>query len=91
MRDHEDDEYAWAGVEDPKLVITTSHDPSSRLKQFCKVRPDGLSELSWFLTKLYVMILNFCAFLWDGARHLRAKYRGLCLGATSKLLRFCLD
>ncbi|XP_053200375.1 U3 small nucleolar ribonucleoprotein protein IMP4-like [Panonychus citri] len=31
---HEDDEYRWAGVEDPKIVITTSRDPSSRLKQF---------------------------------------------------------
>ena len=34
---HMDDEYAWAGVEDPKVVITTSHNPSSRLKQFSKV------------------------------------------------------
>ncbi|KAI6656776.1 U3 small nucleolar ribonucleoprotein IMP4 [Oopsacas minuta] len=33
---HEDDEYAYAGVEDPKLVVTTSHSPSSRLKQFAK-------------------------------------------------------
>ena len=33
-----DDEYVWAGVEDPKIVVTTSHDPSSRLKQFAKVR-----------------------------------------------------
>lgn len=33
---HEDDEYRWAGVEDPKLVITTSRDPSSRLKMFAK-------------------------------------------------------
>jgi len=28
---HEDDEYRWAGVEDPKIMITTSHDPSARL------------------------------------------------------------
>ena len=34
---HMDDEYCWAGVEDPKIVVTTSHDPSSRLKQFSKV------------------------------------------------------
>lgn len=34
---HEDDEYVWAGVEDPKVVITTSHNPSSSLKQFAKV------------------------------------------------------
>jgi U3 small nucleolar ribonucleoprotein protein IMP4 len=33
---HMDDEYVWAGVEDPKIVITTSHNPSSRLKQFAK-------------------------------------------------------
>lgn len=31
-----DDEYKWAGVTDPKIVITTSHAPSSRLKQFAK-------------------------------------------------------
>ena len=33
---HEDDEYKWASVEDPKIMITTSHSPSSRLKQFAK-------------------------------------------------------
>ncbi|XP_031573371.1 U3 small nucleolar ribonucleoprotein protein IMP4-like [Actinia tenebrosa] len=33
---HVDDEYAWSGVEDPKVMITTSHSPSSRLKQFAK-------------------------------------------------------
>lgn len=32
-----DDEYADIGVADPKLVITTSHNPSSRLIQFVKV------------------------------------------------------
>ena len=37
LSSHMDDEYAWAGVEDPKVVITTSHSPSSRLKQFAKV------------------------------------------------------
>ncbi|XP_047122431.1 U3 small nucleolar ribonucleoprotein protein IMP4 isoform X1 [Hydra vulgaris] len=36
LEDHMDDEYRWAGVEDPKLMITTSHNPSSRLKQFAK-------------------------------------------------------
>ena len=35
---HRDDEYAWAGVKDPKIVVTTSHNPSSRLKQFAKVK-----------------------------------------------------
>ncbi|XP_035740351.1 U3 small nucleolar ribonucleoprotein protein IMP4-like [Vespa mandarinia] len=33
---HEDDEYRWAGVENPKIVVTTSRDPSSRLKMFVK-------------------------------------------------------
>ena len=33
---HEDDEYRWAGVSDPKIVVTTSRDPSSKLKQFAK-------------------------------------------------------
>jgi len=32
----EDDEYRWAGVSDPKIMISTSRDPSSRLKQFAK-------------------------------------------------------
>lgn len=32
-----DDEYARAGVFDPKILITTSRDPSSRLQQFSKV------------------------------------------------------
>ncbi|XP_014209757.1 U3 small nucleolar ribonucleoprotein protein IMP4 [Copidosoma floridanum] len=33
---NEDDEYRWAGVEDPKIVITTSRDPSAKLKVFAK-------------------------------------------------------
>lgn len=33
---HMDDEYRWAGVTDPKIMLTTSHDPSSRLKMFAK-------------------------------------------------------
>ncbi|KAK7503420.1 hypothetical protein BaRGS_00005341 [Batillaria attramentaria] len=33
---NEDDEYRWAGVEDPKIMVTTSRDPSSKLKQFAK-------------------------------------------------------
>jgi len=31
-----DDEYLNAGVKDPKVMLTTSHSPSSRLKQFAK-------------------------------------------------------
>ncbi|KAJ1922211.1 snoRNA-binding rRNA-processing protein imp4 [Mycoemilia scoparia] len=33
---HIDDEYARAGIFDPKVMITTSRDPSSRLQQFAK-------------------------------------------------------
>lgn len=43
MTSHVDDEYRWAGVEDPKIMITTSRDPSSRLKMFAKV-PGGGEE-----------------------------------------------
>lgn len=35
-RTHIDDEYAHAGERDPKILITTSRDPSSRLIQFAK-------------------------------------------------------
>uniref|UniRef100_A0A914BWL2 Brix domain-containing protein n=1 Tax=Acrobeloides nanus TaxID=290746 RepID=A0A914BWL2_9BILA len=31
-----DDEYRWAGCEDPKIVITTSRNPSAKLKMFAK-------------------------------------------------------
>lgn len=31
-----DDEYALAGERDPRVLITTSRDPSSRLVQFAK-------------------------------------------------------
>lgn len=33
---NEDDEYSSAGIKDPKALITTSRDPSSRLQQFAK-------------------------------------------------------
>ncbi|KAF6772105.1 hypothetical protein AHF37_07833 [Paragonimus kellicotti] len=32
----EDNEYLWAGSEDPQVVVTTSRSPSSRLKEFAK-------------------------------------------------------
>lgn len=35
-RTHIDDEYAHAGEQDPKILITTSRDPSTRLVQFAK-------------------------------------------------------
>jgi len=36
MNKMEDDEYQLSGIEDPKLVLTTSNDPSSRLASFAK-------------------------------------------------------
>ncbi|KAK8821886.1 U3 small nucleolar ribonucleoprotein IMP4 [Blastocystis sp. ATCC 50177/Nand II] len=36
LKTHADDEYATAGIEDPKVCVTTSRDPSSRLKMFIK-------------------------------------------------------
>lgn len=35
-RTHVDDEYARAGERDPRILVTTSRDPSSRLTQFAK-------------------------------------------------------
>jgi U3 small nucleolar ribonucleoprotein protein IMP4 len=35
-KSHVDDEYAEAGWLEPRVCVTTSRDPSSRLKQFCK-------------------------------------------------------
>ena len=32
-----DDEYRWMGVQDPDILMTTSRDPSPRLKEFVKV------------------------------------------------------
>jgi len=36
IKTHIDDEYARAGIHDPKILLTTSRDPSSRLLQFAK-------------------------------------------------------
>lgn len=36
LADSRDDEYRLAGVLDPKVVVTTSRDPSARLKMFAK-------------------------------------------------------
>jgi U3 small nucleolar ribonucleoprotein protein IMP4 len=43
-RSHIDDEYAHAGETDPKVLVTTSRDPSSRLIQFAKVRAVQLKQ-----------------------------------------------
>ena len=58
-----DDEYVWAGVEDPKIVITTSHNPSSRLKQFAKVVSalliisQWVFNLSFSVNQIHVLIV----------------------------------
>jgi hypothetical protein len=48
---HIDNEYSRAGIQDPKIVITTSRDPSSKLLQFSKVcrnvcKPGTLLEVT---------------------------------------------
>ena len=53
----QDDEYRWAGVEDPKVVLTTSRDPSSRLKMFTKVGEHFFpTNPSHLLTLLFVFL-----------------------------------
>ncbi|PPQ67826.1 hypothetical protein CVT26_007073 [Gymnopilus dilepis] len=42
---HIDNEYSRAGVQDPKIVITTSRDPSSKLLQFAKVNESASKYL----------------------------------------------
>lgn len=57
---HEDDEYRWAGVEDPKIVVTTSRDPSSKLKQFAKVQEGNKYDrfvVVFFLIKLLPLVV----------------------------------
>lgn len=48
-RTHIDDEYANASEVDPKILITTSRDPSAPLTQFAKV---GIPILFSFVTSL---------------------------------------
>lgn len=55
---HIDDEYAWAGVEDPKIMITTSHSPSSRLKQFAKVINKGRPFEIKVVLIIMILIIN---------------------------------
>lgn len=50
----QDDEYRWAGVEDPKIVLTTSRDPSSRLKMFSKVVIANLNFLNHLTNRISV-------------------------------------
>ena len=52
----EDDEYRWAMVEDPKVMVTTSRDPSSKLKQFAKVAVAWGFCLCFFSAPLFVFL-----------------------------------
>uniref|UniRef100_A0A8B9J6W8 IMP U3 small nucleolar ribonucleoprotein 4 n=1 Tax=Astyanax mexicanus TaxID=7994 RepID=A0A8B9J6W8_ASTMX len=54
---HMDDEYKWAGVEDPKVMVTTSRDPSSRLKMFAKV-DDVCSHISYKPLPVWAQRMN---------------------------------
>ncbi|XP_045480035.1 U3 small nucleolar ribonucleoprotein protein IMP4 [Harmonia axyridis] len=36
LSNSQDDEYRYAGIENPKIMLTTSRDPSAKLKQFAK-------------------------------------------------------
>ena len=56
----QDDEYRWAGVEDPKVMITTSRDPSARLKKFVKVKSMGrdLKLSGQFFSSLLISTLK---------------------------------
>ena len=49
-----DSEYAKAGILDPKIIITTSRDPSSRLLQFAKVRQSHhLDDSDFYYPKFF--------------------------------------
>ena len=56
-----DDEYRRAGMQDPSICLTTSHNPSSRLKMFAKVRSScGVNGqhwqklLNWYFENLHI-------------------------------------
>lgn len=59
---HIDDEYNRAGAVDPKIMITTSRDPSSRLTQFAKVQGSAAFVL------LIVFFLSLSLFSGDATR-----------------------
>ena len=41
-----DYEYSRAGIRDPKIVVTTSRDPSSKLLQFAKVSSFSIRHIA---------------------------------------------
>lgn len=54
---HMDDEYKWVGVEDPRVMVTTSRDPSSRLKMFTKVSVSAINH-SGQVDISYILLLG---------------------------------
>lgn len=52
-----DDEYRFAGCEDPKIVVTTSRNPSAKLKMFAKVC-DGAKTFRGFFRRLNLRFPN---------------------------------
>lgn len=52
-----DDEYRWAGCEDPMVCITTSHNPSAKLKKFAKV---CLYIFFHYLIYFLILLLGSC-------------------------------
>jgi U3 small nucleolar ribonucleoprotein protein IMP4 len=58
-----DYEYSRAGIRDPKIVVTTSRDPSSKLLQFSKVgrllcHRDQIGILMWFVQEIRLVLPN---------------------------------
>ena len=58
----EDNEYKWAGVADPKIVITTSRKPSSSLQKFAKVSLMIHSQDDYHLLDLAIYICDYQVF-----------------------------
>lgn len=56
---HIDDEYSRAGIMDPKIVITTSRDPSSKLLQFAKASDVRFRMVEFYLN--WALIYRRCA------------------------------
>ena len=55
-----DDEYSNAGIENPKILLTTSRDPSSRLTQFVKVLLLHLGMTYYFLWAIRTICHVLC-------------------------------
>lgn len=68
--DNVDDEYRWAGCDDPTIVVTTSREPSSKLKMFAKVRfKNNLKKLS-FSNNIYSFIFKEVKLLLPNSRRI---------------------